>query len=80
MCFVLVVQLLFTYLLIESASNKYIHVHICSFDFLYTKNQLTCTLTNSDVPDEMPHDAAFHQCLYCLLMKKDLQIKTQYIF
>ena len=31
------------------------------------------TFINSEDPDEMPHYAAFHQGLYCLLGKKDLQ-------
>ena len=26
-------------------------------------------LANSEDPDEMPHDAAFHQVLHCLLRK-----------
>ena len=35
------------------------------------------TFINSEDPDEMPHYAAFHQGLYCLLGKKDLHtIKT----
>ena len=35
------------------------------------------TFKNSEDPDEMPHYAAFHQGLYCLLGKKDLlTIKT----
>ena len=33
------------------------------------------TFINSEDPDEMPHYAAFHQGLYCLLGKKDLQTK-----
>ena len=28
------------------------------------------TLTNSEDPDEMPHDVAFHQGLHCLSGKK----------
>ena len=28
------------------------------------------TLTNSENPDEIWQEAAFHQCLYCLLSKK----------
>ena len=28
------------------------------------------TLTNSEDPDEMQHNAAFHQCLHCLLRLK----------
>ena len=39
------------------------------------------TLANSEDPDEMPHDAAFHQALHCLLKKKiDLQGKKYNIF
>ena len=34
------------------------------------------TFINSEDPDEMTHYAAFHQGLYCLLVKKDLQTKT----
>ena len=34
------------------------------------------TLVNSEEPDEMQHNAAFHQCLhYLLLDKNDLQGK-----
>ena len=35
------------------------------------------TFINSEDPEEMPHYAAFHQGLYCLLGKKDLQTKTK---
>ena len=28
------------------------------------------TLANSEDPDEMQHNAAFHQCLHCLLRLK----------
>ena len=35
------------------------------------------TFINSEDPDEMPHYAAFHQGLYCLLGKKDLQTKKK---
>ena len=28
------------------------------------------TLTNSDDPDEMPHNAPFHQGIHCLLRQK----------
>ena len=34
------------------------------------------TFINSEDPDEVPHYAAFHQGLYCLLGKKDLQTKN----
>ena len=36
------------------------------------------TLANSKDPDEMLHNAAFHQCLYCLLSIIELR-ETQYI-
>ena len=29
-----------------------------------------CTLANSEEPDEMPHNAAFHLDLQCLLRQK----------
>ena len=35
------------------------------------------TFINSEDPDEMPHYAAFHQGLYCLLCIKDLQTKNK---
>ena len=38
------------------------------------------TFINSEDPDEMPHYAAFHQGLYCLLGKKDLQTKKTTTF
>ena len=34
-----------------------------------------CTLANSEDADEMPHYAAFHQCLHCLQDKNGLQGK-----
>ena len=36
---------------------------------LYTGYSKLSTLANSEDPDEMPHDAAFHQGLHCLLRK-----------
>ena len=33
---------------------------------LWTRNPKTVTLTNSEDPDEMPPNAAFHQGLHCL--------------
>ena len=32
-----------------------------------TQARLTGSLANSEDPDEMPHKAAFHQCLHCLI-------------
>ena len=29
------------------------------------------TLANNEDPDEVPHNAAFHQVLYCLLRQKE---------
>ena len=37
---------------------------------LYTGNPYTGTLANSEDPDEMQHNAAFHQDLHCLLRLK----------
>ena len=33
------------------------------------------TLANSEDPDEMPHDAAFHQGQYCLLRQEQISEK-----
>ena len=35
-------------------------------------------LTNSEDPDEMPHNAAFHQGLYCFLRQKQSPEKIQF--
>ena len=35
----------------------------------WTINPLTSTLINSEDPHEMPHNAAFHQGMHCLLRK-----------
>ena len=32
------------------------------------------TLTNSEEPDEMQHNAAFHQGLHCLLRRKQFSV------
>ena len=37
---------------------------------LYTSDLQTSTLANSEHPDEMLHDAAFHQGLHRLLKQK----------
>ena len=34
------------------------------------------SLTNSEDPDEMQHNAAFHQCLHCLLRLKKVRLAT----
>ena len=38
------------------------------------------TFENSEDPDEMQHNAAFHQGLHCLIGKKDFQTKEFNIF
>ena len=38
------------------------------------------TFTNIEDPDEMPHNAAFHQGLHCLLRLKRSSDKTYNIF
>ena len=38
----------------------------CMFDPLYSKNPIMGTFANSEDPDEMQHNAAFHQRLHCL--------------
>ena len=40
------------------------------FNPLYTGNPQMGTLVNSEDVDEMQHNAAFHQCLHCLLRLK----------
>ena len=35
---------------------------------------------NSEDPDEMQHNAALHQCLHCLYMKKNIHTKEYNIF
>ena len=37
---------------------------------LRTGNPKTGTIANSEDPDEMPHNAAFHQGLHCLLRQR----------
>ena len=49
------------------------------FNPLYSGNPLMRTFVNSEDPDEMQHNAAFHQGLHCK-GKKDLQTKESNIF
>ena len=37
-------------------------------------------LANSEYPDEMPHDAAFHQGIHCLLRQKQSKKAIQYFY
>ena len=48
-------------------SHKFFTVISIPFNTLYTGNPLTGTLISSEDPDEMQHNAAFHQGLHCLL-------------
>ena len=38
------------------------------------------TYANSEVPDEMPHDVAFHQGLHCLLRQNQSSEKETHFF
>ena len=39
------------------------------------------TLANTEAPDEMPHNVAYHQDLHCLLRKKESSEKdTQFLY
>ena len=40
---------------------------LCKFNPFGNVNPLTGTIANSEDPDEMQHNAAFHQGLHCLL-------------
>ena len=51
-----------------------LNFHDC-FNPLYTGNPLTSTLANREDPDEMLHNAAFHQGLHCLLRLKQSSMK-----
>ena len=42
-------------------------INLIPFSPLYTGNPITGTLVSSEDPDEMQHNAAFHQGLHCLL-------------
>ena len=46
---------------------------------LFSENPLMSTFVNSEDPDEMQHNAAFHQGLHCK-GKKDLQAKESNFF
>ena len=47
---------------------------------MYTRNPQTGTFTNSEDPDEMSHNAAFHQCKPCLSRKKRYSKKKMQYF
>ena len=52
-----------------------------SFNHLRVRNPLISTMANSEDPDEMPHDAAFHQGLFSLLRQYRFSEKEiQYFF
>ena len=43
---------------------------------LYSRNTKTGTFANSEDPDEMPHNAAFHQG-YTLFVKEKIDVQTK---
>ena len=49
-------------------------------NLLWTRNPWTGTLTNSEDSDEMPHNAAFHQGLHCLLSQNQSSEKENKAF
>ena len=51
-----------------------------SINYLKTRNLKTGTLANSADPDEMLHNAAFHQGLHCLLRHKQSSEKETDLF
>ena len=50
------------------------------FNHLYTNKNLNRYFTNSEDPDEMSHNAAFHQGLHCLLKQKRYSDKNTICF
>ena len=53
---------------------------VCALSLWRPKKPKTDTLTNSEDPDEMPHYAAFHQGLHCLLSQNPSSENDIYIF
>ena len=48
---------------------------------LYASDSELHALANSEDPDEMPHDAAFHLGLHCLLrQKRSAEKEIQFLF
>ena len=48
---------------------------------MYTSDSLVCTLANSEKPDKMLHNAAFHQGLHSLLsQKRSSEKEIQFLF
>ena len=52
---------------VESTELLCYFPHHYPLNLLYTGNPKTGTLTNSEDPDEILHNVAFHQVLYYLL-------------
>ena len=48
-----------------------------SFNHLYTSDSYMHTLGNNEDPDEMQHNAAFHQGLHCLLSQIQYLVKEK---
>ena len=56
---------------------------LCTHSIYFDKKErkkIRSTFANSEDPDEMQHNASFHQGLHCLYMKKDLQTREYNIF
>ena len=53
--------------LISSADIFFLYSGVQDINIFHSEFQLTGTLANSEDPDEMPHKAAFHLGLHCLL-------------
>ena len=50
--------------------DKFSNISFDIFNLLKTRNPNVGTFANSEDPDEMPHDVAFHQGLHFLLRQK----------
>ena len=58
---------------LSSAANWVLWVSgLLTLSTLYTGDFQMSSFANSEDPDEMTHNAAFHQGLHCLLLQKTL--------
>ena len=64
------------------SSTKYLHFHVYRITqpIEDQKPLKTGTLTNNEDPDEMPHKAAFHQDLHCLMTLNQSSKKQKQYF
>ena len=61
------------YIRLRTIKQKHVHP-------LYTIESLMCTVANFEDPDEMPHKAAFHQGLHCLLRQNRVSVKEMQFY